>query len=534
MRTGDAVGPDEIGPYAVESMVARGGSGSVFKAVGGDGVAVAVKLLDRPDADAGAEAGRLRLVNNPHIVRVADTGHHEGHPWIATRWVEGRTLAHLVATEGPLTVGRAGRLIEQIAVAVDALHDAGIVHGDLSPRNMIVDLDDHLTLIDLGVAGAAGAGSGDGRGDGGGHSGGDGGLDTTATVAVHTTPRYAAPEVAAGALPGPASDRYALGVIAFEALTGGAPFPAVATPVAMLGHHLHTVPTTPSEERPNLPPRIDSAILRSLSKDPAERHDRAGSFADELLGRVGGPGAVPGVTAQGRGRGSLLRSNALRSNALRWIVPIGIAGFALFVGWSLLGGEPNSRDLEAAGDAASLPCNLTEVPGFEGPTLAVDFYSGDPEEPPIASLPDAGVGGSHAGSVGGPDHYGLYAEILAVNGGDEYVFDAWIQRQNEPAETGMWINYLDADFGLVTDVANRLPTPIDPEESMSGVRYQVRSQAPVRAAWAIPTFFKDSSGGSLLIDEVVFGSVDLCRLGEDGGLIERPLVGSTGVGRGGS
>lgn len=447
-----------------------------------------MKLLDRTDGDVQAEAQRLNAARSPHIVEVLQTGMHEGHPWIATRWVEGRTLAHLIATEGSLTVGRANRLIAQMATALDELHAAGIVHGDLSPNNMLVDLNDHLTLIDLGLEA---------------HDPAAPELDSTSHVSVSTTPRYAAPEVAAGEAPGPAADRYALALIAFEALTGTSPYPAVATPVAMLGHHLHTEPVRASEERPALPGHIDPTILRGLAKRPEDRHPTAVTFAAELAGTES-PSLLTAVGSSDE-KPSWLR----RFGVALPVVAIGVGALIFAATRSPADGDPLPEWI--AGDAAALACNLTEVPGFEQ-VVPFNYFAPEPPNPPTTLVTGVGFDGSVGARIGDDGWYGLQAEMLEVQGGQTYVLDAWIQRQGDPFESGMWVNFLDANYQPISEHDLRFPSPVPAAEAERGERRQVIVGAPVDAAFAVPTFFKDASEGWLLVDEVVFGRADECQL----------------------
>lgn len=476
---------DRVGRFTIVDHVARGSSADVYRATDANGDTIALKVLDRAN-DRTSEQAVLQALSHPGIVELIDAGTDGETNYLAVSWVEGRTLAHLLHTEGPLPLDRARRLLDQAADAVDAVHEAGFVHGDLSPKNMLVDLHDRLTLIDLGAASIPDPSVT---------------IDETAAVEVTSTPRYAAPEVARGDAAGPASDRYALAVIAYEAVTGAFPFPDVATPIAMLAHHASTAPIAPTEHVPSLPQTIDDALLAGLAKNPADRPPTAGSFAEMLSSGSLTVGRSDTATASPRSIAAPLVAAALAAVVI-------IGGFLLLRDDATPATTAES-DGWANGRAAGLVCNLLEVPGFEQGRLANGFFTADTSNA-IALAPGAGVDGSAAVRIGTTGNYGLYAEMIPVTGGTDYVLTAWIRRQGDPATSGIYTNYLDADFAQVTDVDGPLLGPIEDVGDADGARITVNSQAPANAAWAIPTLFKDGSGGSLLVDEVLFGPINEC------------------------
>ncbi len=494
---------ERVDRFTVLDHVARGSSGDVYRAEDDDHRVVALKVLDRADA-LEAESAALIEVDHPNVVRLVDRGTTEGAAWMALDWIEGRTLAHLLSTEGPLDSDRSQRLLRQLAEAVDAVHAAGFVHGDLSPRNMVVDLHDQLTLIDLGEVREPNTDP----------------VDSTGALDVASTPRYAAPEVARGELPSPASDRYAVAVIAYEALTGAFPFPDVATPIAMLGHHASTPPVPPSEHRPSLALQIDDTLLAGLAKDPDRRPASAGRLIDAL---VGAPLAetllvepepaeadeLPLVADAEAGASAPAASSPPARRALIGVAALLAIVALIFVG-SRLGGEEEPAVVVdsagwPAGQAAGLVCNLLEAPGFEQDPLPDGYYSQDTTNT-IALVPGAGVDGSTAIRVGSTGNYGLYAEMVPVDPGATYLLTTWVRLQGEPESSGVYANFLNADFEEITDVGGPLLEQVDE----AGERIVIRSTAPDDAAWAVPTLFKDSSGGSLLVDEMLFGPDQQC------------------------
>jgi hypothetical protein len=472
------------GGYRVERQVARGRSGEVLCARAADGSLVAIKVFDRV-ADADVEARRLAAVDHPSVVSLLDRGvGDDGRHWLALVWAEGRTLSNLLASESPMSLDRVIVLVARLAEAVDALHEAGVVHGDLSPNNVMVDDDDRITLIDLGQTAPTRAS-----------------LDATTGVEVTTTPRYAAPEVAGGAMPEPASDRYAVALIAYEAATGEFPFPEVSTPIAMLGHHASSKPVAPSEHRPGLPAPVDAALLWGLDKDPADRPGSAADLAEAMAATHVPPHLAARLPEAPVGR--------KRWWAMAGVAAVAVLAIVLAPSWPGAGDSPSvAAAAWESGAAAGMACNLLEVPGFETGAVLDGFYGGDPTNT-TALAEGAGVGGSTALRVGSGGEFGLAAEIVPIGSESRFVFSAWIREQGEPQTTAMYVDYLGEDYLQITherDSVSVGSTIGDP----AGSRVTITSEAPAGAAFAVPTVFKDGSAGSVLVDEVVFGPVDVC------------------------
>lgn len=468
--------------YTLDDFVARGRSGDVFRAVASDGSVVAVKVHDRPDG-ATLEAARLAEVRHRNIVRLVDAGTTDQRCWLATRWVEGVTLARLLADEGPLDLDRARRLVRQMAAALDALHDVGLVHGDLSPNNVLVDPHEQVTVIDLGSAAAHGGSA----------------IDDTTGVELTVTPRYAAPEVAAGGRPGPASDRYALALIAYEAVTGAFPFPEVATPIAMLAHHASSVPLSAAEHRPSLPAGVDDALLEALAKDPSDRPCRATDFADRFDRDEGRSEAAT------RAPGRRTRVVALCATVVAAAAVLGLVAASGDDAATLPGGD---RLVGPAGEARAAACNLVAAPDFEDESLPDDFYGGD-DTNTVVRVREGGVDDTSALRVGGVGQYGLFGEVVPVVEGSTYLFSAAVRADGDVGTAAVYVDFLNAGFEQIT--AER--DDVEVGRSVAGSDWTpivVRAVAPPGAALAVPTFFKDGSDGSLLVDEVVFGDADEC------------------------
>jgi serine/threonine-protein kinase len=185
--------------------------------------------------------------------------------------VQGRSLRDVLA-EQPISLARAGDLLDQILAALRATHEAGVVHADVKSDNFLVetvDGKDHVTLIDFGLARLAGAPFA---------------LEPEhGETVVLGAPEYMAPEVVRGRPPIAASDLYGAGVILYELLTGDMPFTA-STAGAMMRQHLQEVVVPPSLRQPDreIPPLVDRLVLKALHKRPEDRFPDAQTFARAL------------------------------------------------------------------------------------------------------------------------------------------------------------------------------------------------------------------------------------------------------------
>ena len=231
---------------------------------------VAIKMLaERHARDAEVRArftrealAAARLSGEPYVITVFDVGEHGGRPFIVMEFLEGGTV-HDRLRAGRVPVEHALDWLGQAAAALDAAHRKGVVHRDVKPANLLLDRDGVVRVSDFGIASAAG-------------------LDTlTLPGTVLGTAGYLSPEQARGELATPASDRYALGVVAFELLTGRRPF-AADTPVTEAFGHLNADVPSAEQIAPDLPFGIDAVFARALAKDPAERPDSAQAIVQEL------------------------------------------------------------------------------------------------------------------------------------------------------------------------------------------------------------------------------------------------------------
>ena len=269
--------PTRIGKYEIIEELGRGGFATVYKArdVELDRV-VALKVLhpyyaeDRQFVERFRQEARAAArLRHPHIVTVYDAGEAGDRLYIAMEYLPGRTLQALLEAEGALPLERALPILEQVAEALDHAHAQGVVHRDVKPGNVVVEQaagGAWATLTDFGLVKALAA--------------------STALTSQGTllgSPEYMAPEQAdperAGEV-GPAADRYALGVVAYQMLTGRVPFPG-NTPATLNAHEHKPVPP-PRSLCSRLSEAVEAALLKMLAKAPAERFPSAGAFVAQL------------------------------------------------------------------------------------------------------------------------------------------------------------------------------------------------------------------------------------------------------------
>ncbi|GLV60007.1 hypothetical protein KDH_68300 [Dictyobacter sp. S3.2.2.5] len=258
----------KIGDYRIVDEIARGVYAYVYKAVHSflSQRPVALKILHTTFVDPGAEqdilhqeAQILEQLRHPHILSMIDFGTHEGAPYIVKEYAPGGSLRdHL---RHPLPLSQALALLDQVGEGLQFAHTHSVVHCDLKPENILFNADDHALISDFDIARVLKSVKTSGHGIGG-------------------TPSYMAPEQFQGKV-SYASDQYALACMAYEMLTGQRPFAGndVAT---LMQKHLHEEPVPPSQLTRGLPHSVDQAILRGLSKKPADRFKDVAAFIKAL------------------------------------------------------------------------------------------------------------------------------------------------------------------------------------------------------------------------------------------------------------
>lgn len=255
----------KVGKYMLVSKLGRGGMATVYKAVPRDTLdesqAVAVKMVEILSMDPESEQRFQREwkvcveLTHPHIVKLLDFGQEGEYRYLVMELVHGETLRSQVSAQG-LPPHRAYRLLAPVMSALAYSHDKGIVHRDLKPENVMLSYganraEPRVLVMDFGLARS--------------HH-----FETvTATGNVLGTPAYMAPEQINGQWQA-ASDQYALGVMAYELLTGKRPFD-FDDPIQIILAHLQQEPQPPRVHKPSLPPRLDALVMRMLAKEPQKR-----------------------------------------------------------------------------------------------------------------------------------------------------------------------------------------------------------------------------------------------------------------------
>ncbi len=266
---------DDAHRYRLDGRIATGGMGEVWR--GTDtvlGRRIAVKLLKTEYADDATfrsrfetEARHAAALHHPGIAGVYDVGESSPgdgsvhpRPFLVMELVDGQPLSALIAGGRDLDPAAVRDLLSQVGDALGAAHEAGIVHRDVKPANLIVTPAGKIKVTDFGIARAAD------------------GVGITRTGAVMGTPQYLSPEQAEGRPATAASDVYALGVVAFEMLAGRRPFEADSPVATALAHVREPIPDLPA----TVPDDLTAVVRRSLAKNPAERYANGAAFAVAL------------------------------------------------------------------------------------------------------------------------------------------------------------------------------------------------------------------------------------------------------------
>jgi CHASE2 domain-containing sensor protein len=266
---------DEIAGFRLEGVIGRGGMGVIYEAhQPGLDRKVAVKVI-APDHAAdprfrqrfAREARLAAAIDHPNIVPVHATGEDGGRLYLAMRYVEGGNLAQRLRA-GPLPLAATAEIVAQVASALDAAHERGLVHRDVKPANILLverpGARPHAYLTDFGITRAI-----------------VGTADLTQTGVFMGTVDYAAPEQASGAGAGPSADQYALASVAYECLTGRPPCKHEHD-MATLWAHVNEPPQPPSQLVPELGAEVDAPLLLALAKNPDERWPTCAAFAQAL------------------------------------------------------------------------------------------------------------------------------------------------------------------------------------------------------------------------------------------------------------
>jgi eukaryotic-like serine/threonine-protein kinase len=263
---------DTLDHYRLDTAVARGGMGTLFKATDlRDGRQVAIKV---PHAEMEADAvlvERFRReqeigqeLDHPGVVKTYD-GEERSRLYMVIEWVDGQLLRSILNKERELPIERATNFALQILDALDTMHKHGVVHRDLKPENIMVDDEDRIKLIDFGIAMKEDARR-------------ITFVDMSATLG---TPDYISPEQVKGQRGDQRSDIYSLGVMFYEMLTGEVPFRG-PNPLAVMNERVLHDPEPARSRRAEISPELNEILNRALERDPRRRYQTASEMEWEL------------------------------------------------------------------------------------------------------------------------------------------------------------------------------------------------------------------------------------------------------------
>jgi serine/threonine-protein kinase len=257
-----------FGPYRLLRLLGKGGMGEVYEAQ--DTVkdrTVALKVL--PESVSHDPVFRKRLqreahsagrLQEPHVVPIHDYGEIDGILYVDMRMISGADLRKVLKSYGPMTPARAVAIVRQIASALDAAHEAGVMHRDVKPENILINREDFAYLVDFGIANAVS----------------DEKLTELGTAVG--TYAYMAPERFTNGEVTYRADIYALACVLHECLTGAQPFTGDSVSVIITAHLMQPIPR-PSVERPGIPEGFDAVIAKGMAKKPEDRYATAGDLA---------------------------------------------------------------------------------------------------------------------------------------------------------------------------------------------------------------------------------------------------------------
>ncbi|MEV4132533.1 protein kinase [Dactylosporangium sp. NPDC049742] len=312
------------------------------------------------------EARAAALLSHPHIAAVYDFGHDaDGAPFVVMELVEGESLEdRLIHAGGPLEVAESLRIAGQLASALAAVHERGLVHHDVKPANVMLTAGGPK-LVDFGVSAIAG----------------------NEPDQLIGTPAYLAPERIRGVPPSPATDVYALGLVLYRMLTGALPW-AVTTTEELLHAH-RKLPPAPLPAGLTLPAGVADALRRCLAKAPGNR-----PAATDLAALLSAPAVTRRIGARHRfaarrAAPTLRLSDVTLGGSARRRVSVAVAALLLF-GSGAVGAAAQDRDPSAAWNPGS---------PVTSPVAGTDPQPSDPAGPPVVPAAQAETAAKHSGGA---------------------------------------------------------------------------------------------------------------------------------------
>lgn len=263
---------NQIDHYLLEKLISTGLTASTYRGTDlRSGRRVAIKIPRAGIQDDRILSQRFRLeyeigrkLDHPSLVRFITDEARSG-AYVVTEWVEGQSLRRILNEQTKIPRERTIRIGMGICEALEYIHSRGIVHRDLKPENIIVGADDHVTLMDFGVATLANARY----------------ITFGKASQIVGTPDYVSPEQVSGKRGDARSDIYAAGIILYEMLTGATPF-AGDNPFALMNSRLFSDPIPPRELNPDISIALQEVLYRALERNPQNRYAKAHELAWDL------------------------------------------------------------------------------------------------------------------------------------------------------------------------------------------------------------------------------------------------------------
>ena len=435
------------GRYRLSSKLGSGGMSTVYLAQ--DEVLdrpVAVKLLHREISEEADQLERFRRearaaarLSHPNLVSVIDAGEDEGRPYIVFEYVEGDTLKKLITDNGGLEIDEAVAYAIEIGRGLIAAHGRKLIHRDVKPQNVLIDLDGRAKVTDFGIARSLGT------------------EGMTATGRVLGTTDYVSPEQAMGEVVDERSDVYSLGIVLYEMLTGDVPFRA-ETQIGVAMKHVNEPLPDVLVERPEVSASVASVVDRSTTKDARDRYNNVGEMVRDLeatlqveAARSGGPSGGKATTVLD----SVPKSRRWQGRGVRVSgmgVVLGMIGLALAAA-ALVFGPEQLEKIGSDGDPAAE--SGTEIALAEDSATDFDPFGTDGEHPTETPL---AVDGNPSGTAWTTEGYqgvfdkegvGIYVdagepvaaigmELRMASGGADVEVRAPLGADEPPAELEGW------------------------------------------------------------------------------------------------
>ena len=487
-----------FGHYQLQELLGRGGMGEVYRAydTNTDRI-VAIKVLPPQLANDSTFQQRFRHesqaaagLNEPHVVPIHGFGEIDGRLYLDMRLIEGRDLGTILKDSGkPPGAAFAVNVVEQVAAALDAAHEAGLIHRDVKPSNILITEHDFAYLIDFGLARTAG--------------------EEGVTTAGNTlgTVAYMAPERFEAGYADPRSDVYALTCVLYECLTASRPYPADSLE-QQITRHLVSPPPRPSETEEKLA-AFDDVIAKGMAKDSDERYQTAGELAAAARRALNAP-----VRRAGGSRHSAQRAHPPARRVSRRALALAGAGVLLVAGgalgaWLWWGKHEGGSSLPQGADpaiAATVPKDIRAtgrlVIGVNVPYAPNEFKNSDGQ---IVGF-DVDVMNAMAKTLGlAPDYRETAFDsiIPSVQGGQ---FNVGMSSLTDTAERQSTVDFVTY-FQAGTLWAQRPGKPVDPDAAC-GRRVGVVT-ASIQETKELPTKSDACVAAGLApIDKVVYQRQD--------------------------